>query len=552
MNTGRFLTAAGAIALAAAATIPSAWIVRVFRPGLETIPDALLSGAHLFRLTLGVLGMAMLAARRVSFERGAAAGASWPRQERLVLVLLLAIAAVLRLYQLGAGLWFDEIVTVVTYARLPFGEIATTYVNENNHFLFTLLAHASYLIFGESAASLRLPAALFGVASIGALYLLGRRVAGAREALLASALFTFSYHHVWFSQNARGYSGLLFWALLSSWLLLRAIDETAPRLWIGYAVASALGVYTHLTMIFVVAGHFVMYLIWMAARRDQARQQARAALLLGFLPAGLLTVLLHSLVLPQMRTGIARTVSYVEAWKNPLWTLMELASALQLGFAHAVVGAASLAVFASGLWSYARSAPAVVGLLLLPAIIGGGYVVAVGHHLWPRFFFFAFGFGALVAVRGCLVAGAAAARLGGLGEKWRPWPGMVLCLLLVAASAVSLPVAYGPKQDYASALQFVEASRQPGDTIASTNLAGWVYRNYYKKDWDLVNTAQELDLVRARSRRTWLVYTLEPVLEGMAPEIARAARRDFRVVRRFPGTLNNGAVVVCLAEREPI
>jgi uncharacterized membrane protein len=48
------------------------------------------------------------------------------------------------------------------------------------------------------------------VASIGALYLLGRAVAGPTEALFAAALMTVAYHHVWFSQNARGYSGLLF------------------------------------------------------------------------------------------------------------------------------------------------------------------------------------------------------------------------------------------------------------------------------------------------------------------------------------------------------
>ena len=70
---------------------------------------------------------------------------------------------------------------------------------------------------------------LFGLASILALYLFGRQVTSASESLLAAALLTFSYHHVWFSQNARGYTGLLFWTLLSSWLLLRALRNGAAR-----------------------------------------------------------------------------------------------------------------------------------------------------------------------------------------------------------------------------------------------------------------------------------------------------------------------------------
>ena len=149
------------------------------------------------------------------------AGAAEPRGYSGILGIL-ACAFALRLYKLDLGLWYDEVLTYVGYARMPFGEILTTYNNENQHFVFTLLAHACFVIFGEGAWALRLPGALFGVASIWALYLFARQVGSTRQALFAAALFTFSYHHIWFSQNARGYSGLLFWVLLSSYFLLRA------------------------------------------------------------------------------------------------------------------------------------------------------------------------------------------------------------------------------------------------------------------------------------------------------------------------------------------
>src|SRR5207237_6299830 len=126
--------------------------------------------------------------------------------------------------------------------------------------LYTVMAHASFRIFGEGAWALRLPAVLFGTGSIVALYLLARQVATRAEALFASALFTFSYHHVWFSQNARGYSGLLFWTLISSWFLIRALREDRAFLWLAYAVTASLGIYTHITLMFIIAGQAARYL----------------------------------------------------------------------------------------------------------------------------------------------------------------------------------------------------------------------------------------------------------------------------------------------------
>ena len=120
------------------------------------------------------------------------------------LVLLLIISILARLYQLDSGIWLDEMTTYLTYARLPYAQIATTFKSENQHFLYSILAHASFSIFGESTWALRLPAVLFGVGSILGLYLFGRLVTQPLEALLACGLMAFSYHHLWFSQNRAG------------------------------------------------------------------------------------------------------------------------------------------------------------------------------------------------------------------------------------------------------------------------------------------------------------------------------------------------------------
>lgn len=530
--------------------IPGEYWIGLFRslPG-SPLREQLLLGATLFRGGLVVLGVAVAIAPRLPFWERSASCIGRPKpQSRTARALIAAIltgAFALRLYKLPEGLWLDEVLTYVFYARMPFGEIVTTYHNENQHFVYTLLSHACFLIFGEGAWSLRFPAVLFGVGSIWALYLFARQVTSSREALFAAGLFALSYHHVWFSQNARGYTGLLFWTLLSSWLFIRALREGRPGLWLGYAAAVTLGVYTHITMLFVVAGHCLTYLVQLWTHRHDPWPNRWSGLVLGFCGAGLLTFQVYALVLPQVLGGMQRTVSVVDAWKNPIWTMIEIFRGLEANFAGAAVAVIALTIFAAGMWSYARTTPIVLYLLLLPPLIGAGLVISVGHHLWPRFFFFAFGFGAIVAIRGAMVFERTL-----LSALWRkPVPAMGLfCTGMLLVSAASLPFAFGPKQDYSGAMAFVKAESQPGDVVVTAGLASFTYEKLYKAGWHAVENLDQLNAIRADAKRTLVLYTLEPVLASMYPEILASLKSDFRLLKEFPGTLKNGTVYVYIAD----
>src|SRR3712207_8760073 len=59
----------------------------------------------------------------------------------------------------------------------------------------------------------------------------------------------------WFSQNARGYMGLLLFTLLAMWFWLEAIDTNKWKWWGLYAAAIVGGMWVHPTMAFVVAAH---------------------------------------------------------------------------------------------------------------------------------------------------------------------------------------------------------------------------------------------------------------------------------------------------------
>ena len=68
---------------------------------------------------------------------------------------------------------------------------------------------------------------------------LARLVYGNRAAVMTGLLLTLSWHHIWFSQNARGYTILLFGTVLATDLLLRALRDGLWRYWVGYALVIA-------------------------------------------------------------------------------------------------------------------------------------------------------------------------------------------------------------------------------------------------------------------------------------------------------------------------
>jgi mannosyltransferase len=543
----RVAAALGVLLSAFAILLPSATLVGLLREDSANAPSEIWLGATIFKATLAVLGLAIIAVGRLpaGSARAPEPAEADPQAGRhnAILAGLLLAALALRLYALNTGLWLDEIITRVLFIDLPLGTIVSTYENENQHFLYSILAHASVQLFGDHAWALRLPAALFGVGSIWALFLLGRQLGNATEALLAAALLTFSYTHIWFSQNARGYSGLLFWALLASWLLVRALEEERPRIWPLYAGAAALGVYTHTTMLFVVLGHFLIYLRWLVTGewKERARWVGVAA---GFALAALLTVVLHALALPQMLGTAGREPSLVAEWKNPLWAALEIAQGLRIGFGGVVVAMAALGVFAAGLWSYLRSRPILLELLFYPPLLGAAVVISLGHHVWPRFFFFAMGFAVLVVIRGAVVVGETAGSVLGVARVTPRQVGTGFACALVAISAVAVPVAYGPKQDYQAAQRFVEENMAPGDAVVTAGLAVFPYKRWYRVPWAVVESEGDLADVRAGSKRTWIVYTLPQVLASVNPGLMKTIERDFPLVREFPGTLARGSIVV--------
>jgi 4-amino-4-deoxy-L-arabinose transferase-like glycosyltransferase len=471
-------------------------------------------------------------------------GSAQERAPWTALVALTCVAAVLRAIGLDGGLWLDEIITLIESVRHPLAQIVTVFPGNNQHTLYSVLAHLSIAALGEQAWSLRLPAVAFGALTPAVLYFLAREFTGRAEALLAALLLAVSYHHVWFSQNARGYSALAFFTLLSSALLLRGLRRGRRADFVGYAIASGFGVYTHLTMVFVVFAHALACAGVLGLHRN-AMARWRAPLT-GFALAALVALALYAPLLGDVQQFfLKRTLPPDVA--TPKWAARAMLSGLQVGAGTLLGVLAGGVLFVCGLWSYVRQSRFLAALFVLPGLITVAAVLALRQPIFPRFLFFLAGFGVLVVVRGALEIGAWLTRRwnAAVAQSSVTPAGVALVAAMVVASAVSLPFDYRyPKQDFESALRFVQA-RAGDDPVLTAGGAVYPYREYYRTPWAGLASLEQLRRVRAQGRRVWVLYTLAEYIQARTPDLMQALRDDCAVAGVFRGTVAGGDVTVC-------
>jgi len=210
---------------------------------------------------------------------------------RWLLILVLALAAGLRLFQLtDRVVWFDEAVSLLVARAAP-AEIVAAAQDDTHPPGYNLVLH--FLPRGE------FPARLFsvgcGVLTVAVVFLIGRtgwpsppsasavetarRTGPARPttAGVASAvLLALCPLHVWYSQEIRMYALQTLLVTMSWWLLL-------SRRWPAYAVVTALSLYTQYTSAFAIVAQSV-YVVWRERDAFRSWLWAVAAVAVLFAP----------------------------------------------------------------------------------------------------------------------------------------------------------------------------------------------------------------------------------------------------------------------------
>ena len=146
-----------------------------------------------------------------------------------------------------------------------------------------------------------------GVAAVAAMLVLGCTITDRRTAVVAALLLAIAPLHVWYSREGRMYSLVALCSIVASWLFVRALRSGGWGAWAGYAVVSAVGLFTHYLYGAVVLAQAVFVVVERFADTVALR---RLAIVGGLLLA------LGALALPMLGR---EAIGFVGHWRGFEW-----------------------------------------------------------------------------------------------------------------------------------------------------------------------------------------------------------------------------------------
>ena len=142
----------------------------------------------------------------------------------VILFAIVLFGAVLRIYNLDfQSLWNDELSTI---CRSNYENILQIFNNWDDvhppgqHILMFFWIK----LFGTSVFAIRLLSAIAGIFSIIAIYFLAKKIYSKNEAIISSAFMAIIWCPVYYSQEARQYSVVILFSILSSYFLIEIIE----------------------------------------------------------------------------------------------------------------------------------------------------------------------------------------------------------------------------------------------------------------------------------------------------------------------------------------
>jgi hypothetical protein len=234
--------------------------------------------------------------------------------ERVVAVLLGVIALTIRLAHVRQTMRNDEAYTFLHYATAPLASALSDYSYPNNHLFHTLMVWISTRLFGPSEVAIRLPAFVFGMLIVPAVYRLALRFGDRGASLMAMALAAVWPVLVLYSTNARGYSFITFDFVVMLLLGDEIVERDTRGRWATLALLFALGMYTAPLMLYA-GGAVLVWIVAEKARRDgiAGARGLLPGLVASAMLAAVITVLVNAPVVS--RAGLAPLVAnkYVTA-----------------------------------------------------------------------------------------------------------------------------------------------------------------------------------------------------------------------------------------------
>jgi len=571
----------GALLVLVGVLLPREWYDTI--PKREGLPLPPIKGVTLFQISLVVEGLALfwLSLKRWTFirldesERLPVVAADKEREAThpgnclWFLIAITALAFFLRVLRINSDLWLDEITPILNYGPMSILQVIGAYLSSNNHLLNTLLVKLTVTWFGETEWAIRLPAVIFGTASIPAIYWVARLLRLSRWASLSAALLlAVSYHHIFFSQNARGYAGYLLFSLLASGLLVKGLQEDRGRIWGLYILTMFLNLASLLNSGFVFASHVLVGGVWSYRVHRSGTSPAPLLRRLAaiFVVTAFLAFQLYAIALPQIYVFL--TTSYIGPASGyaPFSGefLRELLRGISAGFRTGLLfGAVPLLLLTgAGLVMLFRRQWSLTTALTMPVVLTAVFLIAQGLTFIPRFFLLALPLTILGVAQGIYTfAEVVGSKLGRTTDVFVSRFAAALVLVVIGVSLASLPDYYSvPKQPYRASIQYLQSERKASEIVIVIDIAEKGYRFYgtryglrEDKDTFFVRSVEALDnaLSSHNKKRSFLVTTFHRSLRIRNPDLIARIEKDWTRARTFPATIGDGQITVWKSNIQP-
>ena len=476
--------------------------------------------------------------------------------------MIALLGAALRIYRLDTDLWLDEIASFQYATSVSVGELFRTFSSPNQHLLNSLLERLSVALLGERDWTVRLPAVVFGIATIPAMYWLARPIMAAWKSLAVAFLTAVSYHHIWFSQNGRGYSGYLLFSVLATGALYR-LATTARWRWVAmYAACAVLALSSLVIAAFVIVAHVILIPFFMLHRHREAEPVALAIrrLVIAFGITAVASLGLYGPTALELLRVVGTAYVREGTGFRPisLEFVRETLRGLGVGFGSlALVGAVPfLVLVAIGTLRLLRRGWFIVLTFVIALGLMAGVVMFAGWLTSPRFFILAVPLAFLVAVESLDLVARLLARPVDAGRRPRVRGTLAAAGVVVCALALSfgLPRYYAvPKQSFRAAIAAFAARSRPGDALVAVYQAdrgfdyytrrlalprtNWYYSTRTVTGFDSLGTA-------LGGRRVYLATTFERAFKLESPDLWKLVEDGWKPVERFPATIGYGEITL--------
>jgi mannosyltransferase len=416
----------------------------------------------------------------------------------LVIAVPAATSLVVGGYEIGApSLWRDEAYTKDAIAR-PFGEIFPLLGHQDAvHGAYYLLMHVIATVIGTSATALRLPSLCAMVIATGFTAAAGRRAAAlarpprqadhagrgldvpALTGLLSGLLFATAPYMTYYAQMARSYAIETMFAVIATYLLLRAWPDGRWRWWLAYGAAVALTGLFNIFGLLILAAHGVTLLLSGASDQAGSGGQAGIGRRAGRVPLRWLAAAAAAVLVLSPLLGLASRQQEQIAWLtrpnlNAMQRLLtSLAGSRPLIVPFALLALAGLlAAWRADGWRPLNPAAIALPWLVVPpfVLIAASFVKPVYYVRYIEFCLPALailaGAGLTGLIRLAAVTPLSRLRLGRLRLAWLPavLVAAVLVLLLAGPQQAMRQTAARP-DNLRLASAIVAAHEQPGDVV---------------------------------------------------------------------------------------